>query len=398
MAKRFRRDASEQARPLSQTTGAKVWRVLRPAAVLLVSVALAALIAVSGYNFLMDHFYRPIDPENTSPVTVEIKGGSSVSTIAQVLYDEQADGEPGENQLIRNKAVFKVFVDFMGLGSKLRSGSYTMDRTMTIPQIVEQLAAGDGKVQQVIKFTLTEGMTAETMAASLVEQGVLKSPERFLELCKTREGLSTNELMVIPEETAADRRYALEGYLFPDTYEVYAGASEESIINKLTTRFYGIMSEDYILRAEELNMTIDQVVTLASLIEKEAKSADFTKVSAVFYNRLDAGMPLQSDATVQYLLGSKKLIFTAEELATKSPYNIYQNTGLPLGPICNPGRAAIEAALYPDEAYRKGNYLYFCLKEPESGELVFAKTLEEHNKNVAIYQALWAAADEAQGQ
>lgn len=398
MAKNFWRCDAENEQPRSGFFQSKAWRALRPAAIFLLSAALVAIVVLSGYNFLMNHFYRPVDPQNTAPVTVEIKGGSSVSAIARVLYDEQEDGEPGENQLIRNKAVFKVFVDFMGLGSKLRSGSYTMDRTMTIPQIVEQLAAGDGKIQQVIKFTLTEGMTVEAMAQSLVEQGVLKSAERFLELCKTRKGLTGNELISIPEDTAAERKYALEGYLFPDTYEVYAGSSEESVINRLTNRFYGILSEDYILRAEELNMTIDQVVTLASLIEKEAKSADFTKVSAVFHNRLDAGMPLQSDATIQYLLGEKKLVFTSDELATESPYNTYKNTGLPLGPICNPGRAAIEAALYPDEAYRRGKYLYFCLKEPESGELAFAKTLEEHNENIARYRALWVEADQKQGQ
>lgn len=398
MAKNIRRNSSEQAKRSGPSVGVKIWRFVRPAVVLLLSAALAVGIVLSGYNFLMDHFYRPIDPDDPSPVTVEIKGGSSVSTIARVLYDEQEDGEPGENRIIRNKAVFKVFVDFMGLGSKLRSGSYTMDRTMTIPQIVEQLAAGDGKVQQILKFRLTEGMTVEAMAESLVEQGVLKNTARFLSLCKTGEGLATNELMVIPEETADQRRYALEGYLFPDTYEVYADSSEESIINKLTTRFYGIMSEDYILRAEEMDMTIDQVVTLASLIEKEAKVSDFTKVSAVFHNRLKKDMALQSDTTIQYLLGTRKLVFTAEELQTESPYNTHKNKGLPLGPICNPGRAAIEAALYPDEAYRNGGYLYFCLKEPESGELAFAKTLEEHNENVARYQQLWAEADAAQGQ
>ena len=256
------------------------------------------------------------------------------------------------------------------------------------------LAAGDGTVQKTIKYTLIEGLTAEGMAESLVQQGVLTSADRFLQLCSTMKGVTTNELMIAPGE-AEGRAYALEGYLFPDTYEAYEGSSEETVINKMTTRFYGVISEAYILRAEELNMTMDQVITLASLIEKEAKSADFAGVSAVFHNRLKKDMPLQSDATIQYILKSRKLIFTAEELATVSPYNTYVNTGLPLGPICNPGKAAIEAALYPDGDLLKGGYLYFCLKEPESGELVFAKTLEEHNKNVEKYRALWQQADEA---
>ncbi|MGI6150571.1 MAG: endolytic transglycosylase MltG [Christensenellales bacterium] len=372
----------------------RAWRILRPAAIFLISLGLALCLAVVGFHTVMNRFYRPIDEQDKTPVVVTVKKGSSSSAIANLLYDEQEDGSPGPNQLIRNKAVFKIYVDFTGVGSKLRSGTYTFNRSMTIPEIVDMLVAGDGKVQKIVKYTLIEGLTAEGMAESLVQQGVLTSAEKFLELCATMKGIATNELMITPD-AAEGRTYALEGYLFPDTYEAYEGSSEETIINKMTTRFYGVISEAYILRAEELNMTMDQVVTLASLIEKEAKAADFAKVSAVFHNRLKKDMPLQSDATIQYILKSRKLIFSSEELATASPYNTYVNKGLPLGPICNPGKAAIEAALYPDEELLKGGYLYFCLKEPESGELVFSKTLDEHNKNVEKYRDLWQQADEA---
>ncbi|MGI6192333.1 MAG: endolytic transglycosylase MltG [Christensenellales bacterium] len=372
----------------------RAWRILRPAAIFLLSLALTLGAAVIGFNVVMNRFYYPVDEQNPAPVVVTVKKGSSSSAIANLLYDEQEDGSPGPNQLIRNKAVFKIYVDFTGVGSKLRSGTYTFNRSMTIPEIVDMLTAGDGTVLKTIKYTLIEGLTAEGMAESLVQQGVLSSPDRFLELCATMKGITTNELMISAKD-AEGRAYALEGYLFPDTYEAYEGTTEETIINKMTTRFYGVISEAYILRAEELNMTMDQVVTLASLIEKEAKAPDFAKVSAVFHNRLSKDMPLQSDATIQYILKSRKLIFTAEELATVSPYNTYVNKGLPLGPICNPGKAAIEAALYPDETLLKGGYLYFCLKEPESGELVFAKTLEEHNRNVEKYKSLWQQADEA---
>ena len=377
---------------MSLSTPMKVWRISRPLVIWIVSILIVALIVVSGYNYVMDRFYRPMDVNDPSPVTVTIKTGSSTSTIAKVLYDEQEDGSPGENQLIKNKAVFKVYVDFTGMGSKLRSGTYTFDRTMTIPEIVDALAAGDGTVLTTQTFTLTEGMTVEAMANSLVEQGVLTSTEKFLELCSTMEGLTTNVLLITPEE-AEGRAYTLEGYLFPDTYEVYTGSSEKTVIDKLTNRFYGVITTTYILRAEELGMTLDEVITLASMIEKEAKSEDFAKVSAVFHNRLKADMPLQSDATVQYALGTGKLVFTESELATDSPYNTYVNKGLPIGPICNPGQAAIVAALYPDEEMLDDGYLYFCLAEPDTGKLVFAKTLEEHNANVAKYKELWEEAD-----
>ncbi len=379
---------------LDLPTRQKVWRLLRPVAILLIGLLIVYFVVSTAFHWLLNTFYSPIDPNDPSPVTVTIRSGSSTSTIAEVLYDTQDDGEPGENQLIKNKAVFKVYVDFTGVGSKLQSGTYTFDRTMSIPEIVDQLTIGDGHVTQILRFTLTEGMTAADMAESLVEQGVLSSTSRFLELCRTMAGVTTNELIDLPEDSAEVRLYQLEGYLFPDTYEVYEGSSEETVISRLTTRFYGIFSEEYILRAEELGMSIDEVVTLASIIEKEAKTDDFAKVSAVFHNRLEEGMPLQSDATISYMLQSDKLVFTAEDLATESPYNTYLNAGLPAGPICNPGRAAIEAALYPDEEMLDGGYLYFCLADPETGALVFARTLEEHQKNVETYSPLWETGGE----
>ena len=141
-------------------------------------------------------------------------------------------------------------------------------------------------------------------------------------------------------------------------------------------------------------MTLDEVVTLASLIEKEAKAAgDFEKVSAVFHNRLKEGMRLQSDAPLKYILDTTdKLTYTEAEMQDPSLYNTHVYEGLPLGPICNPGERAIKAALYPSEEFLEEGYLYFCLKDPATGENAYAKTLEEHNENVALYKDLWDAA------
>ena len=369
----------------------RAWRIGRPILILAISLVIVFAIASFGYQYVMNHFIRPVDASDTTPVTVEIKRGSSTSAIADALY---------QSELIRNKAMFKIYVDFTGQGGKLRSGTYVFTRDMEIEDIVDILIKGDGKVQESIKFTLTEGMTVEAMAQSLVDQGVLSSGSRFVELCKSATNFRTsNELIAaIPEEAIENgRRIAMEGYLFPDTYEVYVGSTEETIINRMITRFYGIITEEYLLRAAEMDMTIDEVVILASLIEKEAKTADFKKVSAVFHNRLNSDMMLQSDAAIKYMLGSNKLVFSSEELKTDSPYNTHLYKGLPVGPICNPGKAAIEAALWPDETMIQDKYLYFCLKEPNSGELVFARTLEEHNQNVAQYRTLWEQADAASG-
>ena len=133
------------------------------------------------------------------------------------------------------------------------------------------------------------------------------------------------------------------------------------------------------------------------MIEKEAKKADFAKVSAVFHNRLDQGMLLQSDPTVHYVTGERRMALRQSDLAVDSPYNTYKVSGLPVGPICNPSPEAINAALYPDESYVAEKYLYFCSKDPNTGELHFSRTLEEHERAVAIYAPLWKAYDEERG-
>ncbi|MDR0929963.1 MAG: endolytic transglycosylase MltG, partial [Oscillospiraceae bacterium] len=150
-------------------------------------------------------------------------------------------------------------------------------------------------------------------------------------------------------------------------------------------------------RAEELGMTMDEVITLASLIEKEGKAADFNKVSAVFHGRLQLGMALGSDVTIKYYTGSQKMALTNTELNTDSPYNTYLHQGLPPGPICNPSKAAIQAALYPDEAFLSEGYLYFCSTSPEEGTLVFNKTLAAHEAAVRQYQPLWLEYDRERG-
>lgn len=139
----------------------------------------------------------------------------------------------------------------------------------------------------------------------------------------------------------------LEGFLFPDTYEFYVETSAMTVIERMLNRFSDIYRPEYSLRAEELGMTMNEVISLAAIIEKEGRTSDFASISAVLHNRLDADMYLQSDVTVQYVLGVSRLVLTQDELDVDSPYNLYKNKGLTPGPICAPSRSAIEAALYP---------------------------------------------------
>ena len=367
------------------STGRRLWLLFRPALVYILSFAFAFFVLYTGYSFIMHKFVLPVDENDKTPIIIEIKSGSSSSGIASLLY-----GESENNQLIRSKAAFKIYVDYTGKSAKLKAGTYSFNKSMSYPDIVDMLVKGDGSAQKSVKFTLPEGLDAEGMALLLVSHGAQKSVNDYLELAKTAKGIKFE----LPN-SASLRRYKLEGYLFPDTYEVFANTDANTIINKQLTRFNDIFTGDCIERANELGMTVDDVVILASIIEREAKTADFAKVSAVFHNRIREDMPLESCATVQYALGVRNYVLTAEQLSAESKYNTYKYGGLPAGPLCTPGKNAIMAALNPDEQYLKDGYLFFCLKEPESGELAFAKTKKEHDANVSQYRDLWLAYDAA---
>lgn len=366
--------------------GQRIWLRFRPLLVALLSVSIVLVFIVSAYNIVLRHFFQPVDPNDDTPIVVEIESGLGKSGIAKALY-----GESETDRVINSPTMFKIYVDFMGKASRLRAGSYELNKTMTVPEIVNKLASGDGSIQTIQQFTIIEGSSVEDMANQLEAAGVLHNKADFLALCKSGAGF---ESVTSYQEEQGERRYVLEGYLFPDTYKVYEGTQNSAIIQLLVNRFNEMISSDDLERAEELDMTMDEVITMASIVEKEAKRADFAKVAAVFYNRLQADMPLESDVTVKYVLGVSQINLTREQLNTETPYNTHLNKGLPPGPICNPGIEAIRAVLWPDEEYIAENSLYFALKDPGQGELGFSKTYEEHQALVEQYQDLWRAYDE----
>lgn len=365
----------------------KVWWQISPLLAAIASVVIVCFLLKTGGEYVYKRYVMPVDPEDPTPIVVEIPRGSGASAIAKILYE--AGGESGTG-LIRNKAIFKVYVDFKGKSSGLKAGTYVLSRNMGIKQIVDIICTGNPP-RETVKFTMSEGMTVEAIGAKLVDLGILESADRFLALCRTGEDFAGSYWFIknLVDEGRPGRLYMLEGYLFPDTYEVFADATEEEIIVKMLDRFNDIYARKYAERAEELSLTLDEVVILASMIEKEAKTFDFAKVSAVFHGRLAIDMALGSDATLGYVLHTTAIEFSQEELDTDSPYNTYKYKGLPAGPISNPGLAAIEAVLYPDEQYIEDGYLYFCLMDSSTGALIFARTLEEHEANVAKYKPNW---------
>lgn len=362
------------------------WRYARPFAIWGASIAIVVIVMSLGINYVISHYVSAVDPDDPTPYEITIPQNSSASSIASILYNACGEGKDG---LIVSTASFKVYVDFVGKANSLKAGTYILSKNMTIKEIVNILAEGV-PARAAKRVTIPEGYTVNSIADLLVREGILNESSSFKTVCKTSSVFSKYPFLT--ELTGEkDRIYALEGYLFPDTYEFYEGSTAEEVVDRMLTRYYEVYTGEYVARANELGYTRDQIMILASIIEREARDPeDFAKVSAVFYNRLAEGMKLESCATLSYATGTNRLSFTTDEMAIVSPYNTYLNAGLPIGPICNPGEAAILAALYPNEEYVDDDYLYFCNANPnETSSLLFSITYEEHEANVEKYKKYW---------
>lgn len=362
-----------------------LWGLIRPVLVFVCSLLLLIGLISYGWGKISAQYIDPVDRDDTTPITFSVAPGDSLTRVSNNLKNQN---------LIRDRSVFKYFADFMGFSQKIQSGEYTLSRSMTINQIADQLTSGDGK-PIVRNITVIPGWTIEQIADYLLKENAIKDRDLFLQKAKSGTEFAAYYYIndVLTGGNAQARKYALEGYLAPDTYEIYTDASVDDIIKKLLSQTEAVFKEPLHARAEEIGMTMDQVMTLASLIEKEAKTADFNRVSAVFHSRLKQNIALGSDVTIKYVTGTVRMALNREDLALQSPYNTYTNKGLPPGPICSPSPAAILAALYPDEPFMAEGYLYFCSKDPGTGELHFSKTLAEHEYAVSVYAPLWEAYD-----
>ena len=366
-----------------------LWHFIRPFAIGLCCLFVAAGVTMTCVNWVNRSFFAPVDETDDVGVTFEVASGSSLTRVANNLESQG---------LIHNRTVFKYYADFLGYGQKIQAGQYQVKKSMSMSEIAELLTTGDGNpITRMI--TVIPGWTVEDIAEYLVNQKALSDKTEFLSLCKSGTNFSAYYYIddVLKTANVSQRLYVLEGYLSPNTYEIYTSATAEEIIKKLLSQTEAAFPEEYHDRAAELGMTMDEVLTLASMIEKEAKTADFAKVSAVFHNRLRQNMTLGSDVTVKYFTGIRKMSLNNDDLRQESPYNTYLHKGLPIGPVCSPSGNAIRAALYPDEQMVQEGYLYFCSKDPNTGELYFSRTLEEHNQAVSIYAPLWQAYDQEKG-
>ena len=304
---------------------------------------------------------RPFKGYDAAEQFVEIPQGAGSIAIAKRLADAG---------VVRDVTSFRLVLWLTGEGRRLQAGEYRFDHPMSARQVADKMARGDVYVRPI---TFPEGLTARQMAALYESKGFGPAAE-FTEAAKNA------ALVSAVDPDAKD----LEGYLFPDTYKLPRRATAEQLVARMVAGFMKAMTPALIDKAEARGLTIRQLVTLASVVEKETGNTEERPlVAAVYANRLKIGMPLQCDPTVIYALeraGRYNGNLTRENLQYDSPYNTYRYPGLPPGPIASPGRASLEAAASPANA----PYLYFVSKN--DGSHAFASTLDEHNRNVQQYQ------------
>lgn len=328
----------------------KLVRSMRPQLVKIVAM-LCLIVLVAGtalYNVV-----QPTSRADKTTVLVTIRPGMTTNDIGEVLYREG---------LIKNIISFRIFAKVNGLEKSLQAGDYVLSKDLDLAQIIAKLSSGQTEYQQI---TVPEGFTIDQIA-DLIGQRQLGSPVKFREAAKQA---ATYPLAV----TNPAAKYPVEGMAFPDTYRISRAASEADILAMMLKQFDARFSQQMRIRAQEIGLSAQDVLTLASLVEKEARlPQDQPIIAGVFLKRLQIGMPLQSCATIQYILGYPKPELSIEDTQISSPYNTYLNLGLPPGPIANPGLAAIQAVLYPAET----NYLYFVADK--NGAHHFSASYEEH--------------------
>ncbi|MFY9296030.1 MAG: endolytic transglycosylase MltG [Clostridiales bacterium] len=371
---------------MAQKEKGLLYRFIRKLLIFIISLGIVISSVYMGVNFVYSKYIMPVDSNNTELVEIEIPRGSSLDAISQILYD---------NNLIRSKTAFKLYVDVSNKTSQLKAGKYKLSRNMELGQIMDELLAGNA-ASDTVTITIIEGWDIRKIARYLVKEKEFQFTEQeFIDAAKVENFTDFVFLQDIPEERKKGEvgTSPLEGYLFPDTYIVYQDASPEDIMRKMLVQFEKVYNESVLEKAQALEMTMDEVVTLASVIQREARmSEDFAKISAVFHNRLNKEMPLGSCATVQFLINEDRWILTEEEMNIDSPYNTYINKGLPIGPIASPGRLALVSAVNPYEEFMdpKKPYLYFVLKDPKTGEHVFNTDYDQHLKDKEKYEGEWS--------
>ena len=329
-------------------------------ALLIIGIALFIVLGIAAGVFieLKTFASTPANQSTTVPVIITVRPGQTLNSTAEMLHREK---------VIKSSTKFVLIARFKGYDKQLKAGEYLLAASMTPLQLLDIMVRGAVKLY---KLTVPEGYNLYQIA-ELVDAANLGAKINFI-------AAATDSAKVRSNGLAGD---TFEGYLFPDTYFFPKEVTTERIIEAMVKRFWSVFASEWQARAQDLGLTVHQIVTLASIIEKET-GASFERpiISSVFHNRLKKRMRLESDPTVIYGIKNFDGNLTRKHLTTPTPYNTYKIKGLPIGPIANPGRASLEAALYPEST----KYIYFVSRKDSTHQ--FSTNLKEHNRAVRKYQ------------
>ena len=305
---------------------------------LFIVAIILCLAIIGGFAYVMNRISVPAST-SSEEVIFTITKGTGVRDIAQQL---------GQEGLITDPFVFNLYILVSRYESKLQAGEYTVARNLDMIELVNRLIEGEVSPNERL-ITIVEGWNSNEIADYIEEQGIMFLDE-FLVVAQT-----TDTRNILPDKTydfLADKpaNQDLEGYLFPDTYRVYKDAGPVKIVEKMLDNFDAKLDSETREKIASQGKTIFETVTLASVVEKEVRTEEDRKIAAgIFLDRIEIGKPLESDATVNYVTGKSVLQPTYQDTEVSSPYNTYQNTGLPPGPICNPSLQSIQAVIEPTE-------------------------------------------------
>lgn len=321
--------------------------------------AAAAVIIAAGIFAFYSSATGAVDPGNDTQIKVEIPQGSSTGSIAAILKEEGT---------IESEFIFRLKSKLGGFDGEYKAGLYGLSKDMTMEEQMKMICEGKTLGSFI---TVTEGMNTVKIGEMLESQDIVTAEEFYREA--ENGDFDYDFLKGAPEGPGR-----LEGFLYPETYRVEPGDTAHDIIDRMLAQFEKVYESVYKDAVKKSGRSINEIMTVASIVEREARvDEDKKNVASVIYNRLEIDMPLQMDSILAYITGEDKIKASLDDTKVESDYNPYQNKGLPPGPICSPGSAAIEAAINPPET----DYLYFVATEKLDGTNVFSETYEDFLKN-----------------
>lgn len=331
---------------------------------LIITLIIVAIVVLGGIYGFFKNQIQAVDSSSHGIKIVNIKTGSGTDEIASQLKKEN---------LIKNETVFKLLVKIKGSESDFKAGSYAFSQDMDSEKIIDVIAKGKvaGKT-----FSVIPGQSLGKIAAALENGNICSKKEFFKEVEKGK--FNYRFMKLLPKGT---RR--LEGFLYPDTYSIPLKAGAHEAIDAMLNQFDKVVYEKYASKVEKKGMKFFNVITTASIIERESqKKEDKAKAADVIYNRIKKGMYLQMDSIISYIKNEDKVIASYSDIAVESAYNPYKNKGLPPGPICSPSIDSIEAALNPAGT----TYLFFVNSPKLDGSLAFSENDKDFEKNKAAFE------------